>query len=63
MIALLTASLFFEILVHVLNCISKTRAKTLERQHCRAARIIFGFPPDMPTVDVLATVKWNALNV
>ena len=33
--------------------------KTLERQHCRAARIIFGFPPDMPTVDVLATVKWN----
>ena len=35
--------------------------KTLERQHCRAARIIFGFPPDMPTVDVLATVKWNTL--
>ena len=28
--------------------------KTLERQHCRAARIIFGFPSDMPTVDVLA---------
>ena len=35
--------------------------KTLERQHCRTARIIFGFPPDMPTVDVLATVKWNTL--
>jgi len=35
--------------------------KTLERQHCRAARIIFGFPPDMPTVDVLATVKWHTL--
>ena len=35
--------------------------KTLERQHCRAARIIFGFPLDMPTVDVLATVKWNTL--
>ena len=35
--------------------------KTLERQHCHAARIIFGFPPDMPTVDVLATVKWNTL--
>jgi len=35
--------------------------KTLERQHCRAAGIIFGFPPDMPTVDVLATVKWNTL--
>jgi len=35
--------------------------QTLERQHCRAARIIFGFPLDMPTVDVLATVKWNTL--
>ena len=28
---------------------------------CRAARIIFSFPSDMPTVDVLATVKWNTL--
>ena len=28
--------------------------KTLERQHCRAARIIFGFPLDMPTAGVLA---------
>ena len=37
--------------------------KTLERQNCRAAhaRIIFGFPLDMPTVDVLATVEWNTL--
>ena len=26
-------------------------------------RIIFGFPPDMPTVDVLATVKWNDIYV
>ena len=33
----------------------------LERQHCRATRIIFGFSTDMPTVDVLATVKWNTL--
>lgn len=33
--------------------------KTLKRQHCRAARSIFGFPSDMPTADVLATVKWN----
>ena len=30
--------------------------KTLERQHCHAAKVIFGFPPDMPTVDVSATV-------
>lgn len=26
--------------------------KTLERQQCRTARSIFGFPSDMPTVDV-----------
>ena len=35
--------------------------KTLERQHYRAARVIFGLPLEMPTVDVLATVKWNTL--
>ena len=33
----------------------------MERQHCRAATIFFGFSPDMPTVDILATVKWNTL--
>ena len=33
----------------------------MERQHCRAARIILGFPSDMPTADVLATVKWDTL--
>jgi len=26
--------------------------KSLERQHCRAARIIFGFPSDRPTVSL-----------
>lgn len=31
--------------------------KSLERHHCRAAKIIFGLPLDMPTADVLATVK------
>ena len=35
---------------------------TLERQPCRAARIIIGFSTDMPTVDVLATFKWNTYN-
>ena len=33
----------------------------MERQDRRAARIIFGFPSDMPTVEVLATIKWNTL--
>ena len=35
--------------------------KSLERQHCRAARIIFSFLWNMPTADVLATVKWDTL--
>ena len=35
--------------------------KSLERQRCRAARIIFGFPSDIPTAEVLATVKWDTL--
>ena len=34
----------------------------LERQHCRAARIIFGLPSDMPSVQVLDTVKWYTLS-
>ena len=33
--------------------------KTLERQRCRAARIIFWFLTHMPTFDVLATVLLN----
>ena len=42
--------------------VSQTKLfKSLERQHCRAARIIFVFPSDMPIADVLATVKWNTL--
>ena len=36
-------------------------SKTLERQRCRSARIIFGFLPDMPTIDALATVQWRTL--
>ena len=34
----------------------------LERQHCRAARIIFRLPSDMPSAQVLDTVKWNMLS-
>ena len=44
----------------VLGSVSQTQLfKALEIQHCRAARIIFGFPLDMPTVDVLTTVHLN----
>ena len=34
----------------------------LERQHRRAARIIFGLPSDMPSAQVLDTSKWNTLS-
>ena len=46
----------------VWGSVSQTESfKSLERQHRRAARIIFGFPSDMPTADVLTTVKWDTL--
>ena len=35
--------------------------KSLERQHCRAAKIMFAFASDKPTADVLATDKWDTL--
>jgi len=33
----------------------------LERLHCRAARIIYNFPKDMPSAEVLARAKWDTL--
>ena len=33
----------------------------LERLHCRAGRVIFNFPKDMPSAKVLARAKWDAL--
>ena len=33
----------------------------LERLHCRASRIIYNFPKDMPSAEVLARAKWNTL--
>ena len=46
----------------VLGSVRQTELfKSLERQHCRAARIIFRFPSYMPTADVLAIVKWDTL--
>ena len=33
----------------------------LERLHCRVARIIYNFPKDMPSAEVLARSKWDTL--
>ena len=33
----------------------------LERLPCRAARIIYNFPKDMPSAEVLASAKWDTL--
>ena len=34
---------------------------SLERLHCRAARVIFNFAKDLPSVEVLARAKWDTL--
>ena len=33
----------------------------LERLHCRAARVIFNFAKDLPSVEVLTRAKWDNL--
>ena len=34
---------------------------SLERLHCRAARVIFNFAKDLPSVEVLTRAKWDTL--
>lgn len=34
---------------------------TVERLHCRAARVIFNFPKDLPSSEVLTRAKWDTL--
>ena len=34
---------------------------SLERLHCRAARVIFNFAKDLPSVEVLTKAKWGTL--
>lgn len=34
---------------------------SLERLHCRAARLIFNFPKDLPSVEALTRAKWDTL--
>ena len=39
---------------------NKDGFKSLESFHCRAARIIFNKPRDMPSVDVPSEAKWDS---
>jgi len=34
---------------------------SLERLHCRAARVIFNFPKDLPSVEAVTRAKWDTL--
>ena len=43
------------------GCSNKENFKSLERLHCRAARIIYKLPRYMPSEDVLSKVGWNTL--
>jgi len=36
---------------------------SLERLHCRAARVIFNFPKDLPSVEALIRAKWDTENL
>ena len=36
---------------------------TLESQHCRGAKLIYGLTRDIPTTEVLKTAEWNSLHV
>ena len=40
------------------SCCNSDILDSIERLHCRAARIIFNLPKDMPTNDVLKSVQW-----
>ena len=43
------------------GCSNKENFKSLERLHCRAARIIHKLPRYMPSEEVLSKVGWNTL--
>ena len=43
------------------GCTNKEGFLSLESLHCRAARVIFRLPRDMPSIEVLEEVKWDSL--
>ena len=45
------------------SCCNSNLINSIERLHCRAARIVFNLPKDMPSVDVLKINKWRTLKL
>ena len=43
------------------GCSNSDIFNSLERLHCRAARIIFNFAKDTPSAEILECAKWNSL--
>ena len=42
-------------------CTNKNEFNSLESTHCRAARVIYNLPRDMPSEDVRKTANWDSL--
>ena len=42
-------------------CTNKNEFNSLEFIHCRAARVIYNLPHDMPSEDVRKTANWDSL--
>ena len=42
-------------------CTNKNEINSLESIHCRAARVIYYLPRDMPSEDVRKTANWDSL--
>ena len=45
------------------SCCNYDLFQSLERPHCRAARLIFNLPKDRATVDVLQWAQWATLSI
>ena len=45
------------------SCCNSDLFQSLERLHCRAARLIFNLPKDMTSADVLQRAQWQTLSI
>ena len=45
------------------SCCNSDLFQSLERLHCRAARLIFHLPKDMASADVLQRAQWQTLSI
>ena len=45
------------------SCCNSDLFQSLERLHCRAARLIFNLPKDMTSADVLQRARWQTLSI